>query len=263
MLILAGFPNDEYDINYVGFYADIDDNGTVDGIIYADLLVGNTGSGKCGDENSELGNTVIFYTIPKINNAKKYYICKESYSGPFGTRPVLAPVKGSEGGDRFYVMALTDIEKEDSDESYTWYYNASGNMNDYKETTSMDFGAGKQNTNNLMDKWERETYGEQYDYTEGYGEWTSRRRDLWGLIKNQVLQEWFVPSIAEWAAFIDQLNIPKVTDDSHCGLEWCYWSSTQGDNGNSYVAYLGIKDVFGGLSESVQGSNSVRLSTTF
>ena len=34
---------------YVGYYADVDGNGTVDGIIYADLAIGNTGDGEWGN----------------------------------------------------------------------------------------------------------------------------------------------------------------------------------------------------------------------
>ena len=33
---------------FVGYYADVDGNGTVDGIIYADLAIGNTGDGEWG-----------------------------------------------------------------------------------------------------------------------------------------------------------------------------------------------------------------------
>ena len=33
---------------YVGYYADVDADGTVDGIIYADLAIGNTGDGEWG-----------------------------------------------------------------------------------------------------------------------------------------------------------------------------------------------------------------------
>ena len=33
---------------YVGYYADVNADGTVDGVIYADLAVGNTGDGEWG-----------------------------------------------------------------------------------------------------------------------------------------------------------------------------------------------------------------------
>ena len=36
--------------NYVGYYADMDDDGYVDGIIYADMITGNTKSGKWNND---------------------------------------------------------------------------------------------------------------------------------------------------------------------------------------------------------------------
>ena len=79
----------------VGYYADVDGNGTVDGIIFEDFKVG--GSGKWDN---------VSYTIPTVSNTKSYRVSQKNYSGPFGTKDVLAPI-GS-GNDRFYVMALND-----------------------------------------------------------------------------------------------------------------------------------------------------------
>ena len=79
----------------VGYYADVDGNGTVDGVIFADKLKG--GSGSWGGES---------YTVPTISSAKGYYISQSSYNGKFGTKSVLAST-GS-GNTRFYVMALSD-----------------------------------------------------------------------------------------------------------------------------------------------------------
>ena len=45
--------------SYIGYYADVDDDGTIDGVIYADQAVG--GSGQWGNSNSN-GK----YTIPKV-----------------------------------------------------------------------------------------------------------------------------------------------------------------------------------------------------
>ena len=47
--------------SYVGYYADIDGDGTVDGIIFADLLHGKTG---------QWGNSNGTYTIPTIESTK-------------------------------------------------------------------------------------------------------------------------------------------------------------------------------------------------
>ena len=58
--------------SYVGNYADIDNDGTIDGVIFADLAVG--GSGQWG--NNRYGT----YTIPKADNLKSYYIKSENYT---------------------------------------------------------------------------------------------------------------------------------------------------------------------------------------
>ena len=54
----------------VGKYADIDGDGTVDGIIFADLLFG--GSGKWENENRGK------YSIPTITTSKEYYVSQNS-----------------------------------------------------------------------------------------------------------------------------------------------------------------------------------------
>lgn len=89
----------------VGYYADVDGNGTVDGVIFEDFKVG--GSGSWGNRNGT-------YTIPTVSGTKEYYISKTNYSGPFGTKDVLS-AKGS-GNNRFYVMALSDV----GNDTYSW-----------------------------------------------------------------------------------------------------------------------------------------------
>ena len=81
----------------VGYYADVDGNGTVDGIIFEDFKVG--GSGTWGNANGK-------YTIPTVSETKNYYISKKSYTDKFGTKDVLTPI--GTGNNRFYVMTLTD-----------------------------------------------------------------------------------------------------------------------------------------------------------
>ena len=73
----------------VGYYADVDGNGTVDGIIFEDFKVG--GSGKWRKSS---------YSIPTVSGTKNYYI------SPFGSKGVLTP--NSSGNARFNVMALED-----------------------------------------------------------------------------------------------------------------------------------------------------------
>ena len=89
----------------VGYYADVDGNGTVDGVIFEDFKVG--GSGSWGNWNGT-------YTIPTVSGTKEYYISKTNYSGPFGTKDVLS-AKGS-GNNRFYVMDLSDV----GNDTYLW-----------------------------------------------------------------------------------------------------------------------------------------------
>ena len=79
----------------VGYYADVDGNGTVDGIIFADFK--NGGSGSWGG---------AYYTISTVTGLKEYYVSKTNYNGPFGIKDVLS-ARGS-GNARFNVMALSD-----------------------------------------------------------------------------------------------------------------------------------------------------------
>ena len=83
----------------VGYYADVDGNGTVDGIIFEDFKVG--GSGIWGS-SKQYGK----YSVPTNSNTKSYYVSKKNYNGLFGTKDVLTPLES--GNDRFYVMALND-----------------------------------------------------------------------------------------------------------------------------------------------------------
>ena len=79
----------------VGYYADVDGNGTVDGIIFSDFKYG--GSGSWGGTD---------YTISTVTGLNEYYVSKTNYNGPFGIKDVLS-ARGS-GNARFNVMALSD-----------------------------------------------------------------------------------------------------------------------------------------------------------
>ena len=194
--------------SYVGYYADVDGNGTVDGVIYADLAIG--GSGEWGVGNGE-------YTIPKGNDFKEYKVSKRNHSDDFGTKDVLT-VSNSSGNERFYVMALDDVDSR----RHCWYDAADGNMNDYSTTTSMSFGSGKQNTKNMIAKWNSRAYGKQNDG--GYD-------DMWGVSAVQSgtwngSSGWYVPAREEWSAFGDQLGITP-SNYGNKGLSAWYWSSSQ------------------------------------
>ena len=84
----------------VGYYADVDGNGIPDGIIFEDFKVG--GNGIWG------ANSMGSYNIPTVSTTKSYYIIRTNYTGPFGTKDVLA--SAGIGNERFYVMALKDYD---------------------------------------------------------------------------------------------------------------------------------------------------------
>ena len=185
--------------SYVGYYADIDGDGTVDGIIYADLAVG--GSGQWSNDNGA-------FSYETITGVKDYTISQTNYSGDFGENGVLKAT-GS-GKDRFYVMALSDIDAN----KYTWYaYAYSNGISDYNTITSESFGSGKTNTATMIAKWNSSAYGNQAD------------TDMWKVIQTQVNKGWFVPSREEWSAFAKNLSIDKVNYVNY-NLSVCYWSSS-------------------------------------
>ena len=217
---------------YVGCYADIDNDGTADGIIYADLAIGNTGSGQWGISNGT--NT---YTIPKeTEGLKDYYVKNENYtSEKFGntTAKLIAPIEGSSGTEeRFYVMALTDIDGKQNGTYYDWYNAAYGKMSDYLSTTSVDFGKGKTNTETMILKWKNKEYGEQNQ--------CSDHKDIWGQMQTEVQKGWFVASRLEWLAFAGELGISKDSSSEiyykNLGLSSYYWSSSQGSARSAWDA---------------------------
>ena len=230
--------------NFVGYYADIDADGTVDGIIFADLLVGSI---RENQEHGTNGNGT--YTIQTVseNNLRDYYIIKEDYHGPFGTKNVLSP-KGN-GSDRFYVMSLEDLSTT-TYETFSFYntaYNSGhGTMLDYSTTTASSFGSGITNTINMMERWNNKRYGEQNE------------RDIWGNISEQVNMGWFVPSREELAAFYNELEI-IYSSNNNVSKSYNYWSSSQYDQ---YGIWLCNFNGFG-IGWHAEALNKVRLATTF
>ena len=230
----------------VANYADVDGNGTVDGVIYADLAIGGSGTG--------LGQS---YTIPTSSGFKKYQVTQESYTpegsvAGFGTGKVIAPVNpiSSSGNKRFYVMALSDITGSYS--AWYWYYNARGQMSDYASQTSTAFGQGEQNTINMISKWNSNGYGSQ------------NARDMWGAseVNSRTWNGssgWYIPSRDEWAAFAGELGITR-SNYSNYGLSYYYWSSSQSSANSAWGARFPYSyfDSYG-----VTTGKPVRLSTTF
>ena len=218
----------------VGKYIDINGDGIPEGVIFADLAVGGEG---------QWGNFKEKYKIPTIEDGLKDYIVIGEYNDQInGKQEVLAPIL--DGIDRFYIMALNDVGK---DEHY-WYNKATfKGMIDYEETTLETFGSGKQNTLNMIKKWNKEDYGAQDS------------DDMWSLIQEQVNDGWFILSVDEWAAFAGQLGITKSNYSSK-GLSGWYWSSSQYGTNSAFSIYLnnGYVDDYG-----VNGTHCVRLAATF
>lgn len=193
--------------SYVGFYADTNNDGIVDGVIFADLLKG--GEGTWGATDYE-----ISYEIPKVESAKEYYVTQVKYDGKFGSKPVLTLKEGqTTGNDRFYVMSISDVN---DNAKYSWYYSAwSSKISDFDTVTSTTFGSGKTNTNNMLKLWNEEKYGEKDANTSFV--------DMWGVIQSEIDKGWFVPSKDEWVVFLDALNI-TISNNTQFGLETNYWS---------------------------------------
>ena len=249
--------------DYTGYYADVDGDGSVDGVIYVDLLAKGGTSISRGDES---------YTIPTVtaSELKDYTISEETHTenNSFGTRNIIRLANGTSGEDRFYVMALQDFTTENYNTFY-WYKNAydeedeeGGKMSDYETTTSKNFGAGKTNTKNMKDKCELSQGDEGY-----YG--PVDPRDIWSYVPSG----WFVPSICEWWAFcsIFPMELVEVYDDDYVGVvdkydlsaygigEY-YWSSSQEFSGAARRTCNVVQiDTFGYSNDD----NAVRLSTTF
>ena len=242
-------PTDKISKNtsYVGYYADIDADGKVDGVIYADLAKGDNVEKKWNNDSDSK------YTIPTVTEGLKDYCIRQTNykaNDGFGTKDVISPT--GTGKDRFYIMALTDIDGKRNGTSYDWYNAAYGQMSDYATTTSEDFEKGKSNTTTMISKWNAKKYGEQDQCSSGH-------KDMWGQIQEKVNNGWFVPSRAEWSAFGGELGITS-SNYGNFGLSNSYWSSSQGSACSAWCAdfdYGCMSNIY------VNGYDYVRLSATF
>ena len=230
--------------SYVGYYADVDGEGTVDGIIYADRVIGNT-EGKSQWENSNGAYTIDTITAEA---AKTYHVSEEDYTNALGETNKVITGTGS-GADRFYVMSLSDLNVGGYS-TYCWYNSAfSTGMSDYLTYTSTAFGSGKKNTEDMITKWNAIGYGAQ------------NNQDLWKHIQDVAGtgKRWFVPSKEEWSAFGGELGITS-SNRSDKGLNSWYWSSSQRNTRIAWRAFFGDGSMD---SNRVNSNNYVRLSTTF
>lgn len=198
----------------VGKYIDTNGDGIPEGIIFIDLVA---------DKEKQLKYDNKMYKIPTIkekDNIKEYVTGGKFSHKLNGEQEMLMPI--FDGEDRFYIMALEDVDKH---WCHHWYANVS-DMKDFAITTAMDFGSGQKNTLNIIEKWNNAEYGKQSP------------NDLWGQIQNQVNDGWFVPSIREWSAFAQELRINIC-----CEISDAYWSSSQYNDVGAYGIDFDVGDL--------------------
>ena len=241
-LILSPYDQATTEDNYIGYYADIDDNGTVDGVIYADLAHAKSGEWDPGNAGAGWG---IYSYSGVTSGLKEYKITGEhTESNSFGTKPVVAPVnKEDTRADRFYVMALKDVGTT----TYYWYHSASGKLDKTVATDYNDFGDGRENTEYVMNKWTNSLWGSQ------------NSRDMCGAIQTEVNNGWFVASKSEWAAFGGAFSITSGNYGNYGLSDW-YWSSSQYGSSSAYYANFNTGCI---ICNGVNDYRYVRLSATF
>ena len=227
----------------VGCYADIDGDGEADGVIYADLAVG--GNVHWGDDK----NGYTSFSYAKETDTKDYYV-RGSYKGTFSDdeKDLISVVEGAEGKERFYVMALKDINPGTT---YCWYDAAYDiGISNYATVTSDSFGAGKANTQTMIEKWNAGEYGAKD---------AGSKPDMWGAIQEEVKKGWYVPSKEEWAAFGGNLSITS-SNYVNKSLSGSYWSSSLSYSKLAWRAYLDGGYMF---KRTLISYYYVRLGTTF
>lgn len=237
----------------LGYYADIDDDGDVDGIIYADLAYGRQGDGQW--------DSLTRYDVPIKSNLGQYYIREEkaTFDG-FGERPIVAPLDVESKEERFFVMALEDLDES----LHYWFWNAYGKLKEelnVKASVIEELGKGKEYSEYWKGEYEAGRYGGSFLN----GSFTN----MWGLeeLKTKINEGWFVPSRTEWNTFggeiceNSELNI-NADNRENFNINLFYWSSTQDDTGDVFMAYF--DDGNGGIaSATVQDIAFIRLTTSF
>ena len=254
--------------SYIGKYADINGDGTIDGIIYVDLL---DKAHLSGTWNNKQDSTFSITTDVTRSNVKEYVISqegqKDSRWSSTEQKDVVKLATTNQTGkkERFYVMGLTDITCQKEGTTYNelyWYYNANGKMSDYS-TATPETNTGRQNTSTIKAKWDLGTGG--------YG--ATDPRDMWGklptgpkaganpteAVSDTEQYRWFIPSRAEWSAFGNNLGITGGTYRDY-GLSGFYWTSSQIDEKMAWGAWLALGMPY---NRNVDVDGFVRASATF
>ncbi len=252
---------------YIGYYADVDGDGLVDGVIFADLAYSVSG----GTYGTTSVGTFEYKAVTDKNTLKDYVVSQESYTAmnesttlSYGTKPVLRAIDGTTGTNRFYVMKLSDLVVNNKT-TFCWYYSKNGSLD--VSRTAADFGSGKQNTYNMISDWNSDTSSDK------------NTRDVWNAMQEQAYDTnynkenktvddlvWFLPSNGEWSAFAYYLNNkdtdPLTTSNylSAYGLNSSYWTSS---SWSKDVATI-IAFNYGFVSNApITGYSYIRLATTF
>lgn len=184
----------------VGKYADVDGDGVVDGIIFADLLADS--------KEKTWGSDKTSYKISKIETSKNYYVSNEKYSDSInGSQDVIVPI-GS-GTERFYILSLKN------EGPYFWYYTASKQSTLYNNNyTSEEFGTGYNNTKEMIKIWNEEKLGRK------------NNEDMWKKAESKIADGWFIPSAKEYVAIADNLNITKDNYNTKGFSNRTLWTSS-------------------------------------
>jgi type II secretory pathway pseudopilin PulG len=242
-------------------YADLDGDGTADGIIVADISKDSTdpttykGNNPWGNSNGSFSYTKVTSGLREYEDTSYQYTNADGYKVD-GT---LIKCKNNTGTPRYYVLSLANYDGND----HYWYKEAYGKMSDYSTFTSKDFGNGKENTKKMIDRMKN--HSDTSKYSVDYGEATTgTNADVWNIIEDKFNEGWFVPSKAEWSAFASYLNTTKTSAEKNYyvnyGLNNWYWSSSQRDNYNAWYVYF----YYGYMSTNyVNYANSLRLCKTF
>lgn len=245
--------------NYNGYYADINGDGNIDGIIYIDLL---KQAGTSGTWNNDSDSKFKIPTGVTTSNVKDYVISstgKVDNRYDSTARKVITLASEQTGTkERFYLMGLDDLSYSRYDTFY-WYRNAS-RMTDYATTApnTIYVGTGRANTAAMKNKCKSSSYG------------TVDNLDVWkNLPTTPKIDEndteenrWFVPSRAEWCAFGKHLGFTSSSPTYlNKNMKAFYWTSTQYDERKIYRCFL--QACYTDHSVYYYSQYAVRVSATF
>ena len=131
-------------------YADLDGDGTADGIIVADISKDSTDKNtyKEGNPWGSINSDGSFSYTQVTSGLKEYSENTYKYTNADGSTVDGTLVKCTNNTEtpRYYILSLADYDTN----IHYWYKEAYGKMSDYSTFTSKDFGKGKENTEKKM-----------------------------------------------------------------------------------------------------------------